>query len=183
MMKDIKLSQATETDIAQINEWKNIYADKFTSIEQFVLEGGMIPNLDMLIAIHESDKTDSKLTHSLVAKTRDNEVVGLLLTKMYNIKSETPDLKINQIAINPKYQHSGYGYQILTELFENPKKYLSKTPYMVFCNIDNENLASMFLFLKLGFDLQTPNRTTLFSAESTLPKILDRINQNKKSLS
>lgn len=191
-MKDFKIVDMNlETDKPQINNWQTLYAgtDEFKAIEHFILEDHLLYDLGEVVETNFEvvNIGDNEIKKALVAKTNEDEIVGFILCQAFDLQTSLPEIFLQYIVINPKYQHQGYGKAIFTEFFSNPQKYLGlakqhKKPHYVFSFIDKTNFSSKALYESFGFDILKEMKNSNFvRATSTLPELEKVINQ--KSLS
>lgn len=191
-MKDFKIVDMNlETDKPQINSWQTLYAgtDEFKAIEHFILEDHLLYDLGEVVETNFEvvNIGDNEIKKALVAKTNEDEIVGFILCQAFDLQTSLPEIFLQYIVLNPKYQHQGYGKAIFTEFFSNPQKYLGlakhhKKPHYVFSFIDKTNFSSKALYESFGFDISKEMKNSNFvRATSTLPELEKVINQ--KSLS
>ncbi len=187
-MKSYKIVDMNlEPDKAQIAKWETDYADtqEYKNIEHFILEDKLLYNLDEVIemnyeAIHIGK---NEIKKALVAKTKDDEILGFLLCQAFDLQTTMPELFLQYVVISPKYQHQGYGRSIFTEFFSNPNKYLGlskniKTPHYVFSYIDKTNAGSLALYKSFGFTFAEQKNSRFVRATGIMPEIEKAINQS-----
>ena len=83
------------------------------------------------------------------------------------------------IVINPKYQHAGYGNEILTNLFGGIKKHAGITPKYIFSYVHKDNEASKHLFSNFGFEFENTNDAN-YTRAITSNKSLQSVISSKK---
>lgn len=183
-MKQFKLEQVNiEVDKPQIANWDNLFKShkNYASIKKFILEDDLIFGLgEMIDANYERFPIgEDETKNMLVAKTQENEILGFIILDAFDLNTPNSQLFIQYIVISPKYQHSGYGNEILTELFSNFKKYIKVKPKNIFCYVHNENLASKKLFSKFGFNFVAMKNSN-YECGQTLNKNLQAFLSSQK---
>ena len=187
-MKDFKIvDMELASDKEQINNWQNQYAgtDEFKAIEHYILEDHMLYDLGEVVETNFEivNIGDNEVKKALVAKTNEGEIVGFIICQAFDLQTSLPEIFLQYIVINPKYQHQGYGKAIFTEFFSNPQKYLGlakhhKKPHYVFSFIDKTNESSKALYQSFGFDISKEMKNSTFvRATSNLPELEKVINQ------
>ena len=156
-MKSFKLEPINlQEDKPQIEAWAKKYhaTPEYEAIRHFILEDDLIYGLGELIATNYEHFSIGKkeVKKMLIARTAQNEIIGFVIFDVFDIDTNHPEMFFQYIVINPKFQHAGYGTELLTELFGNIKKYAEVTPQSVFCNIHKDNSASRKLFSNFGFE-------------------------------
>ena len=191
-MKDFKIvDMDLASDKEQINNWQTLYAgtDELKAIEHYILEDHMLYDLGEVVEtnfeiVHIGD---NEIKKALVAKTNEDEIVGFILCQAFDLQTNLPEIFLQYIVINPKYQHQGYGKAIFTEFFSHPQKYLGlaqnqNKPHNVFSFIDKTNVSSQALYKSFGFDLSKEMKNSMFvRATGTLPELEKIINQQSLS--
>ncbi len=180
-MKDFKLCDINlATDKPQIGEWDKLKGTpKYENIEKFVLEDGLIHGLEEVILTNYEiiPIGDDEIKKTLVAKTKDNEILGMLIYQVFGLTTKEPEMFLQYVVVNPNYQGKGYGSAIFAEFFTNIQKYANGcTPKEVFAPVDVANFHSQTLFMNFGFTLNGTN-TNLMQARANLPQIQKRIQE------
>ena len=181
-MKDFKIVDMNlDTDKPQINEWQNLYGetDEYKAIEHYILEDYTIYSLGEVIETNYEIVPigDEEIKKALVAKTNEDEIIGFILCQAFDLKTTLPEIFLQYVVINPKYQHQGYGKAIFTEFFSNPRKYLGltkhhKKPHYVFSFIHTTNDSSKSLYKSFGFDISKEMKPhSMVRATATLPEL------------
>lgn len=185
-MKDIKLFPMNlETDKAEIEGWDTLYAQhkNYQQIYKFILEDGLINGLGELIYLNYEQfpigRNERKF--SFVARNENGKIVGFLILSAYELQTSSPEMFVQYIVLNPKYQNHGYGTGILHELFSNFKKYIGVKPKQIFSYIHQDNIASQKLFKHFGFDLAAVPKSDYFCASTDGKSLKQTIeSQNQK---
>ncbi len=163
-------------DKQQIALWKQKYqkTSEFKAIVEYILDGDENVPLDAIIEIHHEKAPigydEKKL--ALVAKTNDGEVIAFFITDVFDLSTTSPNVFLQYVVINPKFQNQGYGTAIFTEMFANAKKYFTVKPTLYFTFIENTNNASIKLFKKFNFNFANTNEPKFFKAEANAERIL-----------
>ena len=186
-MKDFKIvDMELASDKEQINNWQNQYAgtDEFKAIEHYILEDHMLYDLGEVVETNFEivNIGDNEVKKALVAKTNEGEIVGFIICQAFDLQTSLPEIFLQYIVINPKYQHQGYGRSIFMEFFTNPKKYLGlkpnqKPPHYVFSYIDKDNECSKALYKSFGFSFEEQHFSNFVRVSAILPEIEKTINQ------
>ena len=186
-MKNYKIvDMDLEPDKAQIAKWETDYADtpEYKTIEKYILENKLIYDLAEVIESNYEIIPIGKneIKKALVAKTNKDEIIGFILCQAFDLQTSLPEVFLQYIVINPKYQHQGYGRSIFMEFFTNPKKYLGlkpnqKPPHYVFSYIDKDNECSQALYKSFGFSFEEQRFSNFVRASASLPEIEKAINQ------
>lgn len=162
-------------DKDEIVSWEEKYKNtlQFEGIKNFILEGSTYHGLGEVIYTNFENFPigDDERQLSLVAKNKNNEIIAWILCDVFNLQTANPEMFLQYIIINPKFQNQGYGKSILNELFSVTEKYLQTTPTNYFCYINLRNYASQKLFSKFGFTFDTMNED-YFKAQTQEPKLL-----------
>lgn len=160
-----------------INTWQEY--ENFDSIYQFILENGLMIDLDEIIEVNYERIPigNDEIKKAMVAKNKKNEIIAFILFQVFDMTTKEPEMFLQYLVVNPKFQHMGYGSEILKELLLNSRKYFNCTPQEIFCYVDKNNFASLNLFKKLGF---TNNETnTKFNRLHTTLKTFTKTIQQK----
>lgn len=178
-MKEFKLTPIDlETDKAQIESWDILYKDhkNYASIRKFILEDDLISGLGEVIDANYERFPIGKdeIKKMLVAKTEDNEIFGFVILDAFDLNTSISQLFIQYIVVNPKYQHLGYGMEILTELFSSFKKYIKVKPKNIFGYVHRDNQDSKKLLLKFGFNFENMKNSD-YECGQTLNKNLQEL--------
>lgn len=170
-MKSFKIvPMDIESDKSQISNWDLLYhgSQNYLPIYKFILENGAITGLGEIIQTNYEHfpigRNERKF--AFVAKANDGEIVGFLIMSAFDLQSSKPELFLQYVVVNPKYQHKGYGTEMLKELFSNFKKYISVRPKNIFSYVHVENEASKHLFNHFGFELNPVPKSEYFCAET-----------------
>lgn len=164
-------------DKDEINNWTAKYGNtpEYESIHHFIMEddtyrglGEVINTNHEIFAIGDDEK---KL--AFTAKTNDGEIVAWVLLDVFDLTTPKPEMFLQYIVINPKYQHQGYGTEIAKEIFLSPEKYVGVKPKNIFAYIDTANAASIMLFSKFNFSFVPMANTHFFRAQTTKAKLLN----------
>ena len=161
-MKSFKLEPINlEKDKPQIEAWDTQFrgTPEYETIRHFILEDDLIFGLGELIATNYEHFSIGKteIKKMLVARADNNEILGFVIFDVFDIDTSHPEMFFQYIVINPKYQHAGYGNEILTELFGHIKKYAGITPKTIFSYIHKDNTSSRNLFSHFGFGYEQMN--------------------------
>ncbi len=174
-MEKIKLTKMQfPEDKLEIANWEKQYGNspEFQSIRHFILEDNIFTGLAEVIEtnheIFQIGNDEKKL--AFVAKTR-NEILAWVLLDAFDLSTNNPQMLLQYIVINPKFQHQGYGTEIAKELFLKPEKYIGVKPKEIFATIDARNVASIMLFSKFNFSF-TPIDKDYFQAITNDPKLI-----------
>ena len=144
-----------ETDIPTIKSWKETFSNnpKFESIKHFILEDNTYYGLDEVVLTNYEffHIGDDEKKYCFAIKNEKETTVGFILACLFNLSKNHPEIILQYIVLNPDYQNSGYGTQVLKELLSNSTEYFSVKPNEIYANIQNENHASLNLCRKFGF--------------------------------
>lgn len=161
-------------DKDEIVSWEEKYknTEQFEGIKNFILEGSTYLGLGEVIYTNYEHFPigDDERQHSLVAKSKDGEIIAWVLCDVFNMKTTKPEMFLQYIVINPKFQNQGFGKRILNELFSSTEKYLNVNPTNYFCYINLRNYPSQKLFLEFGFSFDTIN-SDYYRAQTNEPKL------------
>lgn len=164
-------------DKDEINEWTAKYGKtpEYQSIHHFIMEDDTYRGLGEVINTnHEIFPIgDDEKKLAFTAKTDDGEIVAWVLIDVFDLSTQKPEMFLQYIVINPKYQHQGYGTEIAKEIFLSPEKYVGVKPKNIFAYIDIANAASIMLFSKFNFSFVPMENTHYFRAQTTKAKLLD----------
>lgn len=181
-IKDMDLAK----DKPQINMWQTEHAgsSEFESIQKFILEGGSIGGLSELIEnnFENCPIGADEIKKSVAVESEDGQIIGFMIFQVHDIAINKPSMFLQYIVINPEFQHKGYGKEILTEIFSDPKKHIGIKPQEVFCYVDNENYSSQKLFMDFGFSMSMQRGSSLFKATGNMPtiqKLIEEASINK----
>jgi len=159
-------------DLPIIDNWENEYQGTpgMKAIKQFILEGNIYYSLAEVIDTNyekfQINKDEKK--YAYVFKNQNEEILGFTLNAVIEARSPAPELIIQYIVINPKYQGQGIAKKALTRLLNDPKKYYGYDIKSAFSRIDRLNIASRKLFQSLGFDLNYTNTSFLSAIKSEI---------------
>ena len=168
-----------------IASWERKYfgTEGLKAIRHYVLEDNLYYSLKELIEINYEHYPigHDEFKKTLVAKTEDGEVAGFIIYDVFNL-SHNPEANLIYIAINPAMQNRGVGTAMMTELFENPKKYFKCKPTAFITKIDRTNIASQKLCQKFGFHLIKKPRDikALCVFEASYENVLQSMEQQEK---
>ncbi len=176
-MKDFKIvPMKFPDDKESIASWQTSYAgtQEFEDIKKYILEDDYYTNLGEVIEVnHEIFPIgDNEKKLAFVAKNSENEILAWILLDVFNLNTH-PELFLQYIVINPKFQHQGYGTEIGKEIFLNSEKYIGVKPSEIFAYIDTTNYKSMQLFSKFNFKLK-PMADKFFRAFADQPKLISQ---------
>ena len=155
-------------DKYEIAGWEIEYGDTpgFQGIREFILENQTLENQTLenqtYRGLHEVIETnheiypigDDEIKYSFVVKTKNKDIIAWLLLDEFDINTTEPELFLQYICIHPLYQNKGYGEAILSEILQNPKKYMAAKPANIFAYIKKTNLQSQKLFNKFNFQFR-----------------------------
>ena len=178
-MNKFTIQEMSSEDRKLINNWNLEFSGKpeFESIERFILENGLLTNLDEVIMTNHDllslDYREIKKAFSIY----DNKtnIIGFLLCFAYEIGDYSSELYLQYIVLNPNYQKQGLGTNILKEFFINQKQYLGFEPENICAVVNRVNFSSLNLFKKFGFTFKRKSRSYLW-AENDLFSIKNLIN-------
>ena len=184
-MSKIKLTEINpETDKQEIENWDTEFAShpNYQQIYKFILEDGLIDNLGQLINLNYEKfpigRNERKFM--MIARNEHKKIVGFLILTAYDLQTSKPEMFVQYIVLNPKYQGKGYGTEILHELFSNFKKYINFRPKYVFSYIHKDNEASKNLFKHFGFkisDVVSSDYVCASADSKTLKQTIESQNQ------
>jgi ribosomal protein S18 acetylase RimI-like enzyme len=127
-----------EEDLPQIDSWSIRYNGdpRFDTIKKYILEDDLFISLSEVIDTnHDKLQIGEDEKHiAFTIKNNKNEILGFVLTAIIDIRTSDTSLVIKYIVINPEYQGQGIGFQALSELINNHKKYFHKEANNVFFN-------------------------------------------------
>ena len=184
-MKNFTIQEMSNKDREIICSWDSKFAKKpeFEDIEKFILENGLLTNLDEVIMTNHDllslDYRELKKAFSIYDKKEN--VIGFLLCFAYEIGDYSSELYLQYIVLNPNNQKQGLGTNILNEFFINQKQYLGFEPENICAVVNKTNFSSVNLFKKFGFSFKRKSRS-YFWAENDLysiKKILNSCEQEK----
>lgn len=144
-----------EQDLSIVKQWESTYKDdpRFDTIKHFILEDHTYYGLDEVIYTNYEffhiDDDEQKFCFAI--KNKNQDVVGFILSCMFNMNRDKAELIIQYIVLRPDYQHLGYGKEILSELICNSDKYFPEKAHDIYANIDQTNTDSRECFKSLGF--------------------------------
>lgn len=143
-------------DIPIIKSWENKFKDdsRFDGIKHFVLEDNLYYGLDEVILTNYEffHIGDDERKFVLTVRNEEDIPVGFILACTFNLSINKPELIIQYLVLSPEYQNKGYGAYILNELLKNTKQYFSCSPQEVSADVEKENLQSLNLLKKFGFN-------------------------------
>ena len=186
-MKNIKIvPMDLEKDKPQIAAWDEEFygSEEYATIEHFILEDNLIHGLSELIETNFErvpiGKDEAKKAFSI--KTESGQIAGFLICQVYDMTTPKPTMFLQYIVLHPDFQHLGYGEEVFSTLFSDPKKYLGVKPHEVFAKIDEFNESSLYLFQKFGFmfPCHDPNYPNLLHAEADMKTIEKRLEEIAK---
>lgn len=158
-MKKITLTPINmETELDEIISWDSEFAGtpEYASVEHFIFEDWLIHGMAELIQTNYENvpigEDERKLI--LVAKNKTGKIVGFTIQSIYSLLTNDPELFLQYIIINPKYQNQGIGTEILNNLSNAIKTAIGKKPKSMFSYIEKENFASQKLYKKFGLDFE-----------------------------
>ncbi len=185
-MEEIKIVPMNlEKDKPEIQMWDTLFkgSPKYESIYNFILEHGMLKHLGELIeANYERFKIGTnEAKKAFTIKTNDDKIIGFFICTTFDMNSSWPIMFLQYIVLHPNYQEQGYGSQIFQTLFSDPKKYLEVKPKEVFAKVDEENIASLYLFKKFGFKIpeRDPDYSNILIPTAEMKAIEQAIEQNQ----
>ena len=183
-MKEFKIvPMCLETDKEEMESWETTFAAKpeFDGILHYVLEDNIYYGLGEVIEtnfeIFPIGKDEAK--HAFSVKAEDGEIIGFLISTIFGLTTKNPELHFGYIVLKPNHQSQGYASAILTEFFENSKKYLGAKPTEIFAYIHKSNNQSINLFKKFGFDFSDKHGPDYFKAIAKMPEIQKRIDEER----
>lgn len=161
-------------DKTEISNWKKIYKGTkgFNAIKHYILEDNIYYGLDEVIETnHEMLPIgDDEKKLAFVAKL-NNTIVAWILLDAFDLSTENPEMFLQYIVINPKYQNQGIGTEIAKELFLNAEKYIGIKPKEIFAYIDIKNIPSQKLFKNFNFSFR-PLKEKYLQAYTNEPKYI-----------
>ncbi len=186
-MRTFKLEEINlEADKPQIENWDTLYKNEpsYESIRHFILEDDLIYGLGELIATNYEHFSigKSEIKKMLVAKTEKNEIVGFLIFDVFDIDTPHPEMFLQYVVVSPKHQSQGYGNQMMTELFENFKKYAGIKPKNIFSYIHKDNEASKHLFSNFGFEFEQTNDANYLCSKANYRALQSAIAARKEKI-
>ena len=153
-------------DKAEINNWQNIFkgTEGFNSIYEYVLENGLIYNLEELINTNYEicPIGDDEAKLALTVLNKQNEIVGFVICQEFDINTDNPELFLQYVVVRPDMQNKGVGSFIFKNLPHKIEKITGKKPVSAFSYIESTNLASQKLYKKFGFNLQYMRNSNKF---------------------
>lgn len=174
-MEKIHLSQMKfPEDKQQIADWEKFYGNspEFASIRHFILEDNTYTGLDEVIEtnheIFHIGEDEKKL--ALVAKNNQGEILAWILLDTFDVTTNYPQMFLQYIVVNPKYQNKGYGTAIAKELFLSPEKYVGVKPKEFFAYVNTTNYPSLILFSKFNFNFRPVDKHYI-QAKTSQPKL------------
>lgn len=139
------------SDKYEIASWEIDHANTpgFERIKEFILENQTYRGLcEVIETNHELYPIgDDEIKYSYVAKTKNKEIIAWILFDEFDINTTEPELFLQYICIHPLYQNKGYGEAILSEILQNPKKYMAAKPSKVFAYVKKIILKAINYFL------------------------------------
>lgn len=161
-----------DKDIPTIDNWEKEFADTLgmKNIKHFILEDNIYYSLAEVIETNyekfQINKNEKK--YAYVFKNQDGEILGFTLNVIIEAMTPEPELIIQYIVINPKYQGQGIAKKALTTLMNNPQEYYGSEFKSAFSRIDRLNVMSRKLFESLGFNLNYTNTNYLSATKSEI---------------
>ena len=153
-----------ENDKSEISSWFERFqgTKEIENIKKFILENGLILNIDELILTNYEIYPigDNEVKLAISVKNQINQIVAFLILDEFDLNKAEPELFLQYIVVRPDYQHKGYGKQILSDLPGVIENITGKKPVFTTCYIHKENSASLALFEKFGFcfkDMHDPH--------------------------
>jgi len=166
-------------DKAEINDWQNRYAGTkgWKNIEEYILENGLIYNLDELINTNYEiiPIGDYERKMALSVKNQNKEIVGFVICQEFEILSPFPELFLQYVVIRPDMQNKNVGTYIFKNLANKIEQTTGARPAYVFSYIHSTNLASQKLYKKFGFEFKSmQNCNSLVRAVGSFEKELEK---------
>ena len=183
-MKEFKIVPMNlETDKPEIANWETTFATKpeFDGILHYILEDNIYYGLGEVIEtnfeIFPIGKDEAK--HAFSVKSENGEIIGFLICTIFGLTTKKPELHLSYIVLKPNYQKQGYASEILTEFFDNSKKYLEAKPTEIFAFIHPDNKDSISLFKKFGFDFSEKHGLSYFKATAKMTVLQKYIEEER----
>lgn len=166
-------------DKNEINNWEEIFkqTDGWNNIYQFILEDGLIHDLNELIRTNYEvipiGYDEIKL--ALAIKNSEKEIIGFIICQEFNMETQNPELFLQYIVLRPDMQNKKLGQNILKNLPDEVEKITGVKPVSAFSYIERSNKASQAIYLRCGYDLTPIKRAEkYFIAKNTFEKELEK---------
>lgn len=128
MINKFSIQEMSNQDRQTISSQDSEFSDSpaFESIERFILENGLLTDLDEVIATNYDllsiDYREIKKAFSIYDENK--AVIGFLLCFAYEISDYSSELYLQYIVLKPTNQKHGLGKDVLKEFFINQKNIL-----------------------------------------------------------
>lgn len=165
-------------DKIKIGDWERKYGDSknFEGIKRYILEN------DTYLGLEEVIETNHEIFHigddekklAFVAENKDGEILAWVLLTAFDLKTAEPQMFLQYIVVNPKYQHKGIGTKVANEFFCNTQEYVGVKPTEIFSYIEKTNKPSISLFSKFNFNFSPMQNSNYLKAVSKEPMNLEK---------
>ena len=164
-------------DKAEINSWQEKYygTDGWNNIYQFILENGLILNLNELIATNYEIMPIGDDEIKLAISIKDEkDIIGFIICQEFGMQSSSPELFLQYIVLRPDMQNKGIGKDIFEKLPEVIEKQTKVRPEKAFSYIDVTNLASQKLYKYFDFSFEKIQNCSFIMAKGEFEKEIEQ---------